>query len=110
MKCRAEIQAGVCGFTTTVIADSPDDQMVALSITTDCDKIAKLAAALSEGPIDAYDEIGRGFDGVVMSAVRANLTGCCAGCAVPVGLFKSVQAAARVALPRPVSIDLSDDS
>jgi hypothetical protein len=110
MKCRAEIQAGVCGFTTTVIADSPDDQMVALSITTDCERIAKLAAALNDGSIDAYDEIGQGFDGVVMSAVRSHLTGCCAGCAVPVGLFKAVQAAARVALPRPVSIELTSES
>jgi len=44
---------------------------------------------------------------VVMSAVRATLSGCCAGCAVPVGIFKALQVAARVALPREVTITMA---
>ena len=109
MKCTAEIQAGVCGFATKVTADSPDDQMVTLEIETDCDKIAGLAQALNGNEIDGYDEIAKGFDGVVMSAARATLSGCCAGCAVPAGIFKALQAAARVALPRDVSIQLTSE-
>lgn len=107
MKCIAHVQAGVCGFATTVTADSPDDQIVTLEIETDCDKIAALSAALEGKEIDGYNEIAAGFDGVVMSAVRSTLSGCCAGCAVPVGIFKSLQAAARVALPRDVAITLT---
>jgi hypothetical protein len=107
MKCVARVQAGVCGFTTTITARSPDDQMVTLEIETDCQKIAGLAESLKGREIDAYDEIGAGFDGVVMNAVRASLSGCCAGCAVPVGVFKSLQAAARVALPRNVTITMA---
>jgi len=106
MKCVARVQAGVCGFSTTVTADSPDDQMVTLEVETDCQKIAGLAEALRGKEIDGYDEIAKGFDGVVMSAVRATLSGCCAGCAVPVGIFKSLQAAAAVALPRDVAITM----
>ena len=106
MKCIARVQAGVCGFVTTVTADSPDDQMVTLEIETDCQKIAGLAEALQGKEIDGYAEIGAGFDGVVMTAVRSSLSGCCAGCAVPVGIFKSLQAAAGVALPRDVAITL----
>ena len=106
MKCIARVQAGVCGFSTTVTADSPDDQMVTLEVETDCQKIAGLAEALRGKEIDGYDEIAKGFDGVVMSAVRATLSGCCAGCAVPVGIFKSLQAAAAVALPRDVAITM----
>ena len=108
MKCTAQIQAGVCGFTTKVAADSPDDQNVTLTIETDCDKIAALAEALDGKEIDAYDEIAKGFDGVVMTAVRSGLSGCCAGCAVPVGIFKALQAAARVALPRDVAITIRE--
>ena len=104
MKCVARVQAGVCGFSTTVTADSPDDQMVTLEMETDCQKIAGLAEALRGKEIDGYDEIGAGFDGVVMTAVRSNLSGCCAGCAVPVGIFKALQVAARVALPKEVEI------
>jgi hypothetical protein len=106
MKCIAQIQAGVCGFATEVTADSPDDQSVTLAIETNCDTIAGLADALNGTEIDGYDEIAKGFDGVVMSAVRATLSGCCAGCAVPAGIFKALQSAARVALPRAVSVQL----
>lgn len=106
MKCTAQVNAGVCGFATKVTADSADEQMVTLDIETNCDTIAGLAEALNGREIDGYDEIAKGFDGVVMSAVRSTLSGCCAACAVPVGIFKALQAAARVALPRDVTITL----
>lgn len=107
MKCTCQIRAGVCGFATTVAAESPDDQTVTLSIASDCDKIAGLAAALNAKPIDGYQEIAAGFGGVVLSAARERLSGCCAGCAVPAGIFKAVQVAARTALPRDIEIKLS---
>lgn len=59
-----------------------------------------------EQPIDAYQEIGDGSDGIVLKAARARLTGCCAVCVVPSGIFKSVQVAASVALPAPVSLTI----
>lgn len=99
---RTEIQAGICSFTTTVIARSDDIQNVTLEITSTCDKIRELAADL--GTIDAYQEIGDGFDGTVHKAVHKHLKGCCAGCVVPSGIFKTVQVAGRVALPAPASI------
>ncbi len=107
MKCSARIEAGVCGFQTTVTADSPDEQMVTLAIRTDCEKIAALAEALSDKQIDAYDEIARGSEGVILSAAREKLLGCCAACAVPVGIFKSVQVAGGVALPKDIEIRMA---
>ena len=109
MKCIARVQAGVCGFTTTVTADSPNEQMVTFALETDCQKIAGLAEVLRGKEVDAYDEIHAGHDGVVMGAVRASLSGCCAGCAVPVAVFKSLQVAARVALPRDIEIKLGTE-
>jgi hypothetical protein len=100
---RTTINAGVCGFHTTIGARSDDMQMVSLEISSDCEKIRGLAETL-RNPIDAYQEIGDGSDGVILRASRAHLTGCCAGCAVPSGIFKSVQVAGGVALPAPVSI------
>ena len=85
MKCVAKVAAGVCSFTTEITADSPDDQMLTLSLATDCQKIAGLAQALEGREIDGYDEIG----------------------AVLSGIFKAVQVAARVALPRDISITMS---
>ena len=107
MNCKATIHAGVCGFQTTVAAASPDDQNVTLTIETDCDKIRALADALASTVIDAYEEIARGSDGVVLTTTREKLIGCCAACVVPVGIFKCVQVAARVALPRDVAISLT---
>lgn len=102
---RATINAGVCGFHTTVAARSDDMQMVTREIESECEKIRGLAEAFTV-PIDAYQEIGDGSDGIVLKAARAHLKGCCAGCAVPSGIFKSVQVAGGVALPAPISITI----
>jgi len=101
---RTTIQAGICGFNTTVIARSDDMQNVTLEITSTCDKIRGLATDF--GTIDAYQEIGDGFDGTVYRAARTRLKGCCSGCVVPSGIFKSVQVAGGVALPAPASITI----
>ena len=101
----ANINAGVCGFATEVTATCDDGQTVSLSVTSDCEKIQSLGAALPSA-VDAYAEIGAGFDGQVLSTVRTVLGGCCAGCVVPAGVFKAMQVAARLALPAPAGIEL----
>jgi hypothetical protein len=102
---RTTINAGVCGFRTIILARSDDMQNVTLSIESDCEKIRGVAQLLTE-PIDAYQEIGAGFDGEVYKVVLAQLRGCCSGCVVPCGIFKSVQVAGAVALPAAVSVDI----
>jgi len=103
----AKIAAGVCGFTTTVNAICEDGQHVRLKVATDCEKIGALARTLAPVEFDAFEEIKNGFDGELFRQVRATLRGCCAGCAVPAGLFKSLQVAAGLALPRPVHIEIN---
>ena len=100
----ATVDAGVCGFVTRVTATSEDEQHVRLAVVSDCGNIRGLAARLPE--LDAYAELGTGFDGVLHSAVRASLRGCCSGCVVPAALFKAMQVAARVALPKDCAITL----
>jgi hypothetical protein len=103
VKATVAIHAGVCGFTTDAIATSPDQQHVEFSVASPCEKIRGLASALPV--LDAYAEIGTGFEGQFHRAVRAALGGCCSGCAVPVGLFKAMQIAAGLALPAAVSME-----
>lgn len=105
---RTKIRAGVCGFTTTVVARPDDMQNVSLSIESDCEKIRGVAENL-KAPIHAYAEIGAGFEGAIYTVVREGLKGCCSGCVVPCGIFKSVQVAGGVALPAPVTIDIERD-
>ena len=103
MRANVTIHAGVCGFVTEATANSPDQQHVEFTVTSPCEKIQGLAASLPT--VDAYAEVGAGFEGEMHRAVRAGLGGCCSGCAVPIGLFKAMQIAAGLALPAPVTME-----
>ena len=80
--------SGVCGFTTEVTATADDMQNVTFQVESDCENIQKLADGFPS--VDGYSEIGAGFDGVIHHAARETLRGCCSGCVVPCGIFKSM--------------------
>lgn len=101
----ATVQAGICGFTTEVTATSEDTQHVGFAVQSTCDRISSLAANLPM--VDAYAELGAGFEGELWQAIRSSLRGCCSGCAVSVALFKAMQVAAEVALPQSVSMEFT---
>ena len=110
MIARVEIDAGICGFRTTACATSADGQSVSFEIQSDCEKIRDLGKQLrGKGVIDAYQEISPAKESVLMQTVRATLKGCCAGCAVPAGLFKAMQVAAGLALPKDITIKLTKE-
>jgi hypothetical protein len=100
---RTTIRAGICGFNTAVTASSADLQHVTIAIESSCEKIRGLAAELATA-IDAFREIGDGFEGLILKSARQHLKGCCAGCIVPSSLFKTVQVAGGVALPAAASV------
>ena len=100
---KTTIKAGVCGFTTTVTARSDDLQHVAFQIESDCENVRRLATGLPA--VDGYEEVGAGFDGVIYREALGVLKGCCAGCVVPCGIFKSMQVAAGLALPAAASME-----
>src|ERR1035437_3301622 len=79
-------------------------QNVSFAVETECENIRKLAANLPV--VDAYQEIGAGFEGALHTAFRENLRGCCSGCIVPCGIFKAMQVEAGLALPAPASMEI----
>ena len=95
---RISVHAGVCGFVTEITAIADDDQMVRFVVTSPCANLQGLAAALPS-QVDAYQEIGAGYDGELWTAMRGVLRGCCSGCVAPAAIFKAMQVAAGVALP-----------
>lgn len=110
MKTHVKIEAGICGFKTSAVAESEDSQSVTFHVESDCEKIVRLAAALKmKEPIDAFQEINPAGESVLMTTVREVLCGCCAGCAVPVGLFKAMQVTAGLALPKDIVIQLRQE-
>jgi len=111
MKAKIDIDAGICGFMTTACVTSQDNQNVTFDIDTNCEKINQLRQALGEkGPVDAYREISPNGPAVIMTTVQEILTGCCAGCAVPSGLFKAMQVAAGLALPKDINIRIAREN
>lgn len=107
MTCTVRVDAGVCGFRTEAVVSSEDSQNVAFAVSSDCEKIRRLAAQLADlGAIDAYAEISPESPSRLLGTARATLKGCCAGCAVPVGLYKAMQVTAGLALPKDITISL----
>jgi len=104
---KTKVKAGICGFITEIEAVSADEQNVSFRIKTDCEKIKKLSEKLPK--VDAYSEISTGFDGELYKVIMTELKGCCSGCAVPVGLFKSMQVAAGLALPKDITISIAKE-
>ena len=102
---KTKVEAGVCGFVTEIEAYSEDSQNVSFKIETNCDKIHKMSEKITT--VDAYNEIKDGFDGELYGIIRQELKGCCSGCAVPVGIFKSMQVAAMLALPMDINIKIT---
>ncbi len=110
MKSKVRIEAGICGFQTDAAVNSDDDQMVVFDVQSGCEKIRSLGELLNaHGPIDAYQEISPGGDGLMAKTVRSMLKGCCSGCVVPAGLFKGMQVAAGLALPKDIRIVLTKE-
>ncbi|MBN1298230.1 MAG: hypothetical protein JW997_00930 [Actinobacteria bacterium] len=102
---KTKVEAGICGFVTEIEAISEDMKHVSFRVNTDCEKIKNLSEKL--GSFDAYNEIKDGFDGQLFKVIKAELTGCCSGCAASVRLFKSIQVAAVVALPKNIYITIT---
>ncbi len=108
MNVKVTVNAGICGFTTSLEAKCQDGQNVEFAAESPCGKIEALARAIGEaGPVDAYQEISPEGESVIISKTRETLKGCCAGCVVPVAFFKSMQVAAGLALPANISVSMT---
>ena len=98
----ATIHAGICGFTTTVIAQT-DGDAVKLTITSECDAIRKLGEHLSK--LNPYHEIS--FRRAIPQTYQDAMKYCThAACAVPTGIIKAIEVESGLALPADVSIQL----
>lgn len=100
---RAEINAGICGFTTVVEAHMEGNKCV-LSIESECDAIQRLAEELKE--VDPFREFtfrGKGPLTLELAAKHCHH----AACPVPSGIIKAIEVAAELALPADVTIKVS---
>jgi len=102
---KANIEAGNCGFHTTVEAEVGDEYQVTLKSESDCKHIQKLAEDLKE--VNALNEISfrRGSPEILAKGAQYCTH---ASCPVPVGIIKTVEVAAGLALPQIAKIEVEN--
>ena len=101
---RSQIDAGICGFQTTVVAKAESMRTVHLDIESDCPQITKAAELIPQ--MDMLEELRSGLG---QGHVYTTLGGCVKHVTCPVGsgILKTAEAAAGLALPKDVTIKMS---
>jgi hypothetical protein len=101
-----EVEAGVCGYTTSVSARKTQGYNVSVAITSECPHVSAIGSEVAE--VDALRQIGLrgGLPTVLETAYRHCVH---AACPVPSALVKAIEVAAGLALPRDVSMRISND-
>ena len=101
----AVIEAGICGFSTTVRTHT-EGRVVVIEIESECEHIRKLGQALRE--VDPFREIMfRGAGPLTLEKAREFCAH--AACPVPTGVLKAIEVEAGLALPKNVTIRVSRD-
>jgi hypothetical protein len=102
---KSEINAGVCGHTSTVVA-TMEGKVCKLEITSTCKAIQKIGEELKE--VNPMMEISA--KRAMPQTLEMGLKHCFhAACPVPVGIIKATEVAAKLALPKDVTIIVSKE-
>ena len=96
----------ICGFTCIVKAQKNGSRTVSIEISgSECKQIQKLSGLLHEMSLkDLFKPIT-----VNPVMITAQSAGCHTSCTIPLAIFKTVEAALGMALPRNVKINFSID-
>lgn len=101
---KVEVNAGVCGFHSTIRVDADKKRIAQIEFTTACPALKPLEEALKEanGLEEVYAKVGESsvFE-LSKKFVRH------AACPVPTAIVKGIEAACGLALPRDVEIKVS---
>jgi len=97
---QVEIDAGICGFSTSVQAESQSKYQCKLNIESQCKHVQKLAEKLDE--VNAMDELFKKGKSHVLAAAQETLPHLT--CPVPIGILRAVEASTGLALPKDVTV------
>ena len=107
---RTQTYSGICGFVTTVVAKSEDQQHVTLAVESTCPDVMRISKQLNARRFDAFQEIGPCKQ--PGSLYETKIMGICGNlphvaCPVPSGICKAIEVATGLALPRDAHIKVS---
>jgi hypothetical protein len=101
-----DVNPGVCGLKSKIIAKSEDMQMVKLDIQSDCPHISQMNKELEEvdGFIECFSKFGdsRVYE-IAKKYCRHPV------CPVPGAILKGIEASIGLALPREVVINIKNE-
>lgn len=100
MATKVIINPGACGFPATVVIEEKDGKTFAVSITSECEMVAKLGFELTE--LAMTDAFKRFIDNTVYRKGSICLRH--AACPVLSGILKALEVEAGLNVPRDVSI------
>lgn len=93
---RVVVEAGICGFITTVEVSKLAKRKVKVVITSPCEQVAKLGELLTE--IDQWEIFKKRADcDIYKSASRCQLH---VTCPVPIAVLKAIEVEVGLALPQ----------
>ena len=98
---RVRVDAGICGVTTEIIAESTDGNTVTIRFESTCPHVVKARADIAS--VEAYSEIFRKpHETRVYEALSPPLPH--VACPLYSGFFKAIEVAAGLALPKDAHI------
>jgi hypothetical protein len=97
---RVKVNPGVCGLITDIEVNKTDRRRVSINITSNCENIKQLSAALKE--LDMRDIMKPRVE----CEIHKQAASCPlhAACIVPEGIIKAAEAELELALPRDAGI------
>ena len=97
---RVMVDAGICGFSTTVEVSKLSSRKVTVTLTSDCEMVTQMAEDLGE--LDWQDTLGERRASLVDKTASRCLRH--TACPVPVAIIKAIEVEVGLALPRDVAI------
>jgi len=98
------IDAGICGFSTTVEVSEVDRRMVSVVLSAECEMVASMDGQLQD--LGWMEALGPPTDSAVWDCACERLKHPC--CPVPIGILKSIEVELDLALPKDVVIHFED--
>ncbi len=98
------VDAGICGFSTTVEATRTDQRRVSVLLKSGCEAVASMNGEFDDlGWVEALSPPG---ESKVWDCACAHLKHPC--CPVPIGILKAIEVELELALPKDVLIHFED--
>jgi len=93
------VNPGICGFNTVIIAESTDGMSADIEIKSDCPAVKSFSERIKK--VDVMNDVFSPF-GSSLIFKEASSTITHAACPVPTAVLKAAEAAANLALPADV--------